>query len=250
MSAGREGFVTAPAPFQGMTHRPNHKAPPYTQFPHHGLDAYAVGLEALTKADALAKKLPRGYGPLSDQLRRASQSAFLQLSEGAARTSADRAQRLRGARAEACEACVEALERLGLATAADAGELLSLLGRLAAMLTEARRPLIIETAQRRAPPRGRTTSGTLTSRWARSRSSRTSTSWVLCFRPFQRTPEGQSGGTQRSSKWADPKTGTPIVERPREAVSREQDVSRAAASDRTGNHGYGRAPRRPRASVR
>ncbi|MBK6518685.1 MAG: four helix bundle protein [Polyangiaceae bacterium] len=136
MSAGREGFVTAPAPFQGMTHRPNHKAPPYTQFPHHGLDAYAVGLEALTKADALAKKLPRGYGPLSDQLRRASQSAFLQLSEGAARMSADRAQRLRGARAEACEACVEALERLGLATAADAGELLSLLGRLAAMLTK------------------------------------------------------------------------------------------------------------------
>ncbi len=115
---------------------PQRQAPPYTQFPHHGLDAYAVGLEALTKADALAKKLPRGYGPLSDQLRRASQSAFLQLSEGAARTSADRAQRLRGARAEACEACVEALERLGLATAADAGELLSLLGRLAAMLTK------------------------------------------------------------------------------------------------------------------
>ena len=47
-----------------------------------------VALEALAKADALAKKLPRGYGPLSDQLRRASQSAFLQLSEGAARSGA------------------------------------------------------------------------------------------------------------------------------------------------------------------
>ncbi|MBK6514299.1 MAG: four helix bundle protein [Polyangiaceae bacterium] len=208
MSAGREGFVTAPAPFQGMTHRPNHKAPLYTQFPHHGLDAYAVGLEALTKADALAKKLPRGYGPLSDQLRRASQSAFLQLSEGAARTSADRAQRLRGARAEACEACVEALERLGLATAADAGELLSLLGRLAAMLTSS------PPADHRNGAKTRTT--------ARPHDVGNANVpvgaipffayvhfMVLCFRPFQRTPEGQSGGTQRSSKWADPKTGTP-----------------------------------------
>jgi four helix bundle protein len=90
------------------------------------------------KADALAKKLPRGYGPLADQLRRASQSAFLQLSEGAARSGADRAQRLRGGRAEACEAaaCVEALGRLGLATADEVGELLQLLGRLAAMLTK------------------------------------------------------------------------------------------------------------------
>jgi four helix bundle protein len=121
-----------------MTSRPNDKAPPYTQFPHHSLDAYRVALEALAKADALAKKLPRGYGPLSDQLRRASQSAFLQLSEGAARNGADRAQRLRGARAEACEAaaCVEALGHLGLANEGEVRELLSLLGRLAAMLTK------------------------------------------------------------------------------------------------------------------
>jgi four helix bundle protein len=120
-----------------MTSRPSDKAPSYAQFPFHSLDAYHVALEALAKADALAKRLPRGYGPLSDQLlRRASQSAFLQLSEGAARTGADRAQRLRGARAEACEAaaCVEALGRLGLASQEEADELLSLLGRLTAML--------------------------------------------------------------------------------------------------------------------
>ncbi len=121
-----------------MTNQPNDKAPSYARFPHHSLDAYQVALDALVKADALAKKLPRGYGPLSDQLRRASQSAFLQLSEGAARSGADRAQRLRGARAEACEAaaCAEAIGRLGLATAVETGELLSLLGRLAAMLTK------------------------------------------------------------------------------------------------------------------
>ena len=46
----------------GMTRHPNDKAPSYTRFPHHSLDAYAVALDALTKADALAKKLPRGYG--------------------------------------------------------------------------------------------------------------------------------------------------------------------------------------------
>jgi four helix bundle protein len=119
-----------------MTHRSDDKT--FTRFPHHGLDAYSVALDALVLADGLAKQLPRGYGPLSDQLRRASQSAFLQLSEGVARTGADRAQRLRCARAEACEAaaCVEALGRLGLATDADVGVLLGLLGRLAAMLTK------------------------------------------------------------------------------------------------------------------
>ena len=121
----------------GMTHRHDAKTL-YTRFPHHGLDAYEVALEALAKADAQAKKLPRGYGPLADQLRRASQSAFLQLSEGAARSGADRAQRLRGGRAEACEAaaCVEALGRLGLASTEEVCELLQLLGRLAAMLTK------------------------------------------------------------------------------------------------------------------
>ncbi len=118
-----------------MTNRQDDKA--YLTFPHHSLDAYGVAMEALVKADEIAKRLPRGYGPLSDQLRRASQSAFLQLAEGAARSGADRAQRLRCARAEACEAaaCVEALGRLGLATEAEVSVLMGLLGRLAAMVT-------------------------------------------------------------------------------------------------------------------
>jgi four helix bundle protein len=118
-----------------MTTRHDDKA--HLRFPHHSLDAYAVALEALERADAMAKRVPRGYAPLCDQLRRASQSAFLQLAEGAARFGADRAQRLRGARAEACEAaaCVEALGRLGLARPDEAAALLGLLGRLSAMLT-------------------------------------------------------------------------------------------------------------------
>ena len=118
-----------------MTERQDDKA--YLRFPHHGLDAYAVALDALGRADRMANGLPRGYGPISDQLRRASQSAFLQLAEGAARFGADRANRLRGARAEACEAaaCVEALAHLGLVSADETAQLIGLLGRLAAMLT-------------------------------------------------------------------------------------------------------------------
>jgi len=43
----------------GVTQRHDDKTL-YTRFPHHGLDAYEVALEALAKADALAKKVPRG----------------------------------------------------------------------------------------------------------------------------------------------------------------------------------------------
>ena len=117
-----------------MTHDPNDLG--FDRLPHHQLDAYGVALEALCAADAIAKRLPRGYGPLCDQLRRASQSAFLQLAEGAARSGAERAQRLRCARAEACEAaaCAEAIGRLGLAPSQEVSALLRLLGRLSAML--------------------------------------------------------------------------------------------------------------------
>ena len=107
------------------------------RFPHHALDVYRVALEALVLADGVAKDLPRGYGALADQLRRASQSAFLQVAEGAARTGADRAARLRCARAEACEAaaCTEALLALGLVSEARGKRLLRELARVAAMLT-------------------------------------------------------------------------------------------------------------------
>jgi len=60
-------------------------------FAHHRLDAWRVALEALLSADRISRRLGRGYGPLADQLRRASQSAYLQVAEGAAKTGAERA---------------------------------------------------------------------------------------------------------------------------------------------------------------
>ena len=41
------------------------------RFAHHSLRAYPVILEALVRGDAVAKKVPRGYAKLADQMRRA-----------------------------------------------------------------------------------------------------------------------------------------------------------------------------------
>ena len=72
-------------------------------FAHTSLDAHRIALEALTRGDAIARRLPRGYGPLRDQLSRALQSAYLQTGEGAAKSGAERRVRLSSARAEAGE---------------------------------------------------------------------------------------------------------------------------------------------------
>lgn len=106
------------------------------RFTHHRLDAFFVAKKALVAGDAMVKKLPRGYGPLSDQLRRALLGTYLQLTEAASRDGNDRKQRFRIARAECNEsaAAVEAVAALGLASEGEARELLELLDRLAAML--------------------------------------------------------------------------------------------------------------------
>ena len=107
------------------------------RFAHHRLDAFVVAREALCAGDALVKNLPRGYGPLADQMRRALLGAYLQLSEAAAREGADRKNRFRCSRGECNEAAaaVEAALALGLVPANDANAVLALLDRLAAMLT-------------------------------------------------------------------------------------------------------------------
>jgi len=68
-------------------------------FGYERLDAFAVAREALGLGDRLARRLPRGYGKLGDQLRRALLSTYLGIAEGASRTGADRLARFR------CWAC-------------------------------------------------------------------------------------------------------------------------------------------------
>ena len=111
-------------------------APQRLYFDHHRLDAFHVALEALAQGDAIAQSLPRGYRTLTDQLRRALQGAYLQTTEAAARSGADRLSRFRCARAEAGEAAgaLEAIARLGLSETAKINPVLELLWRLCAML--------------------------------------------------------------------------------------------------------------------
>ena len=106
-------------------------------FAHTSLDAHRIALEALLRGDAIARKLPRGYGPLRDQLSRALQSAYLQTDEGAAKSGAERRVRLSSARAEAGEAAaaLEAVVALGLGSRSEGHAVMVLLSRLCAMLT-------------------------------------------------------------------------------------------------------------------
>jgi hypothetical protein len=69
-------------------------------FDHEKLDAFQVARQALARGDQLARALPRGYGSLKDQLRRALLSAYLGVAEAANRTGKDRQARFRCARAE------------------------------------------------------------------------------------------------------------------------------------------------------
>ena len=73
-------------------------------FDHERLDAFQVARQALARGERVAKLLPRGYGSLKDQLRRALLSAYLGIAEAANRTGKDRLARFRCARAEAAEA--------------------------------------------------------------------------------------------------------------------------------------------------
>jgi four helix bundle protein len=108
-----------------------------TRFAHHSLDAFGVVLEALRLGDTIARSLPRGYGKLTDQLRRALLGAYLQFTEAAARDGADRQSRLRCARAEAGEAAaaLEAAVALRLVLETKAADVMVLLDRFCAMVT-------------------------------------------------------------------------------------------------------------------
>ena len=111
-------------------------------FEHERLHAYGVAKQALVEGDRLARRLPRGYATLADQLRRALLSAYLGVAEAASRAGADRLARFRCARGEASEAAaaLAAVSALGLMPGHEVQATVRLLGRLCAMLTRLCRP--------------------------------------------------------------------------------------------------------------
>lgn len=115
---------------------------PVHHFDHDRLDAFRVAREALRLGDLIVRDLPRGYGPLADQLRRALLAQYLQTSEAASRAGADRLARFRIARAEAGEAAAAllAVSDLGLAERARTDAVIELLWRVCAMLNRLSRP--------------------------------------------------------------------------------------------------------------
>jgi four helix bundle protein len=107
------------------------------RFDHHRLDAFSVARDALRVGEGIARRLPRGYATLTDQLRRSLLSAYLGIAEASSRSGSDRLARFRCARGEASEAAaaLEAVHLLGLAPTDQIDEALLLLDRLCAMLT-------------------------------------------------------------------------------------------------------------------
>ena len=107
------------------------------QFDYQRLDVYRVARGALMLGEEICQQLPRGYGKLKDQLRRALLSSYLNIAEASSRAGKDRCARFRTSRGEASEAAaaVEAIELLRLAPAGKTAALTRLLQRSCAMLT-------------------------------------------------------------------------------------------------------------------
>ena len=107
------------------------------RFPQHRLDAYHVALALFQDVEHLAAALPRGYGELKDQLRRAAAATVLNIAEGAARVHhRDKAARFAIARAEAaeCDAALQMVEVVRLAAHARVRRLRRKADRVGAML--------------------------------------------------------------------------------------------------------------------
>lgn len=103
------------------------------------LDVYRCAVSFLGRAAPLLERVPRGYGSLSDQLRRAALSVPLNIAEGSGKSTEKDARRFytiaRGSALE-CAAIVDALEALGFLAGAELAEHRDLLQRVVSMLTK------------------------------------------------------------------------------------------------------------------
>jgi four helix bundle protein len=105
------------------------------------LDAYRCAVQFLALSAALAERAPRGYGSLSEQLRRAALSVPLNIAEGSGKSDRDAARFYTIARASAleCAAILDALEALRAVDSKDLETPRELLERVVSMLTKLRK---------------------------------------------------------------------------------------------------------------
>ena len=102
------------------------------------LDVYRCAVQALGLSARISNEIPKGYGVLSDQLRRAALSISLHIAEGSGRPSAADAARFYGmARGSAmeCVAVLDACGAIGVGPQALRGEATSLFVRIVEMLS-------------------------------------------------------------------------------------------------------------------
>ena len=103
------------------------------------LDVYKCAIEFLALSTRLLATVPRGNGPLTDQLRRAALSVPLNIAEGAGRTTdADGARHYAIARGSAmeCAAIIDALHVLRFIDETAHSEAIGVLARIVAMTTK------------------------------------------------------------------------------------------------------------------
>ena len=106
---------------------------------HEKLDVYRCSIEFLRIALRIAGRLPRGHGPLVDQLRRASTAIPLNIAEGAGKVSAaDRAHFHAIARGSAmeCGALIDVIRLLGTSDEQALVATKDLLVRIVSMLSK------------------------------------------------------------------------------------------------------------------
>ena len=106
------------------------------------LDVYRCAVAFLGAAARLVETVPRGYGSLADQLRRAALSVPLNIAEAGGRSEAEARRHYSIARGSVleCAAVVDAFEALRLASSAELAEPRELLERVVSMLIKMTRP--------------------------------------------------------------------------------------------------------------
>lgn len=101
------------------------------------LDVYRASIQFVALAVQLTDSIPRGYGALCDQLKRAALSVSLNIAEGSGRSDSDGRRFYTIARGSAleCAAVLDALEVLDFASEDELSEPRKLLERAVSMLT-------------------------------------------------------------------------------------------------------------------